>query len=233
VEENTRHILNIIAYIVSVAASIATLLQFLIRDHYVHLHLKGLLKRRLIFSSARILREIEKLADQIKKGPNAFAPHVVIGIGGRTTGGSPRFGGAIVALHLASARHLNTTALYLDYLRTEKGLGNDRLLIDAANNNTCNAVASGIVITIPARDVTGRILVVDDWSKTGETISDVVEKLESALKQQAPQMTFSIQVAAVVRAKIQTNLKGGRDWEKTFRFRRYLSNLQVEFPWHA
>lgn len=220
-------VLNIIAYILSVAA----IIRVLIRDFYVHLRLKGLLKRKLIFSSSRIIREIEKLADQIKKGPNAFAPHVVIGIGGRTIGGSPRFGGAIVALHLASARHLNTTALYLDYLRTESG--DDRLLVDAANRKTCKAVSSDIVRTLPKRDLMGRILVVDDWSQSGGTISGVVEKLESALKQEAPQRTFSIQVATVVRAKTQTNLKGDRDWEKTFRFRRHLSNLQVEFPWHA
>jgi len=225
-----RDVLNVIAYILVVAAIIQTLF----RDLYVHLKLKGLLKRKLIFSSSRIIGEIEKLADQIKKGPNAFAPHVVIGIGGRTTGGSPRFGGAIVALHLASARHLNTPALYLDYLRHERHESEYcQTLVDATNCNTCKSISSDIVRTITQRDPVGRILVVDDWSQSGETISDVVEKLESSLKQQAPQMTFSIRVAAVVRAKTQTNLKGNRDWGETFRFRRHLSNLPVEFPWHA
>ena len=204
--------------------------------HQCHLRVKDFLSfnKRLTYSPARVTKEIEQLSTEMKKSSNLFAPNVVVGIGGNTTLDNPRFGGAIIGFYLASTKYLGTKATYLNYLRrdehekeeTEKEK-KDR---EEKNLKTCRAVCDYIVKCFSDNN-TGKILIVDDITKSGFTLIDVREKIKSILQEKCDKH-FVIRTAVLVGDK---NSKYIVEDGKSLYCKHLIDceNTEAKFPWQS
>lgn len=183
---------------------------------FIHFHvwniLKGKLKGILIFSPGRVIREVGKLNEKIRKSD--FRPDVIIGIGG-----GRYVGGGIVGNFLASRKFLDFPALHFELPR------------DAAGKAIWDLCDQVIRAHFPDENICwNNFLVVDDTIRTGATIKGVVERLGRILREKGKKNP-NIWAAAIVKNPNSRQEIGDELWERIFC--SIESPKQVDFPWFA
>lgn len=181
---------------------------------FIHFHvpdrLKGLFKRKEIFSPGRVLTEVGKLDKKIRRSD--FRPDVIIGIGG-----GRYVGGGIIGNFLASRKFLDFPALHFELPRDAEG-------------NTIWDLCDGVIRAhLTDENICwNNFLLVDDTIRTGETIEGVAERLDTILREKGKENPY-IRVAAIVVDPISRQKIGDKLWERIFYCK--LSDKKVDLPW--
>lgn len=183
--------------------------------HHVWYKLKGRCRGKLIFSPGRVIAEVGKLDKKIRG--TDFKPDVIIGIGG-----GRYVGGGIIGNFLASRKFLDSPALHLELPRDDKGKPKWSLCDEVIRTH----------LTDENVHKWSSYLVVDDRIDTGETIKEVVWRIDNILREKGKQNPY-IWAATIVRNPNSHQKRGGEIgdelWERIFY--SIESDREVDLPW--
>lgn len=192
--------------------SISMVIIYTIKEYNLHLILSGIFNNDLRFSFDRVEKSVKKIDKKIKK--SQFSPKIIVGVGG-----GKYVGGPIIASLLASRKYQHIDCIYLELPRDSKG-GVDWKEGDKIVNAALPKIKSHL------SEVGTDILLVDDISKTGCTISKTKEKLENNLDDISP----TIEVAVIVVTNESLEKLGDNFCEKEF-YCNYSEKKETKFPW--
>jgi len=190
----------------------------LIKEFFIHLRIFGFIKRQLILSFDRVEKGVKKLNIKIKK--SNFNPTVIIGIAG-----DKYVGGPVLASLIGSRKYRETDRIYIELPRDSDGA-----VIWNQADPYINVIIPQIKSYLTKRKKKLDILLVDDVSKSGDTVKTLMDKISNKLKN----INHEIKIAVMAVKKDAYKNLGKDFWDKHFTIKKYLKvKNEVVFPWSA